>query len=81
MHGEVIRTARRAKRLTQVEVAWRTGIGQAVLSQVENDIFSLDRLPWGILQRLCVVLDLSPADLRTPQDIPEGAQPRLRYRY
>jgi transcriptional regulator with XRE-family HTH domain len=63
--------ARKAKGLTQVELAALVGIGQSSLSKLEAG----DHVPFGdTLVALCGVLDLSPVDLleRDAEESPQA---------
>lgn len=52
---------RRARGLTQVQLAERTGIDQAAISRIENG--QTQGMDFSVLERLCAALDCEPGDL------------------
>ena len=56
-----LRELRKAKGLTQVELASRTGIDQSAISRIENGDTSA--MYFSVIDRLCSALDCEPGDL------------------
>lgn len=59
--GSIIKTARKNKRLTQIQLSDRTGISQSYLAQIEND----QRLPsHDAAQKIASELDINFSELK-----------------
>ena len=56
-----LREMRVARDLTQVELARRTGLDQAVISRIENQVTG--GMDYRVLEALCRALDCEPGDL------------------
>ncbi len=65
--GEKLTNARKAKKLSQIELAKKSGYNPQCIAAWESDILTPDEVA---LQFLCKVLDISPADL-LPSDSTE----------
>ena len=56
-----LRELRLSRELTQVELARRTGLDQAVISRIENQVTG--GMDYRVLEALCDALDCEPGDL------------------
>ncbi len=61
-HVEIrLRKLRHARRLTQVQLAERTGIDQGAISRIENG--QTQAMDFDVMARLCDALKCEPGDL------------------
>lgn len=63
-----LRMLRKAAKLTQVQLAERTGVSQPTISQIENGLLAMDT-QW--LKTFGRVLNCSPADLLPDEWVPD----------
>lgn len=63
-----LRELRKAARLSQVELAERTGVSQSAISQIENDVIAMDTA-W--MRAFARELGCEPADLLADSDNPD----------
>lgn len=70
-----LRELRKAARLTQVELAERTGVSQPTISDLENDRLSMN-IAW--MRTFSRVLECAPADLLADEDSPDRLSPEER---
>lgn len=69
--GNRLRELRKAAKLTQIDLADRTGVSQSAISQIENGEVQLN-VPW--MRAFARILGCAPADLLDPEDNPDRLQ-------
>jgi putative transcriptional regulator len=70
-----LREVRKARGLTQVQLAQRTGLDQATISRIERGRGGID---YDVLDRLCAALDCEPGEILVRE--PRGRRSKQRSR-